>query len=246
MVIDKPILIAHRGGSLEAPENTMAAFRHAIEVGMRFVELDVQMSSDGELVVIHDETLDRTTDGTGAVHDYAFEELRRFDAGAKFGPQFAGERIPTLREVLDLCASNGVGVVIELKATDINEGVEEKVAALIREMRRRGAENIWCISFHHDAIQRMRELDPALPLGYLYEWDVGSFVSADDAVQALCPYFGTALAHPEQVAEAHRLGKLVFVYTVNEANDMHALAEAGIDGMVSDRPSLLLEVLRRA
>src|SRR6188474_1210870 len=124
---NKPILIAHRGGSLEAPENTMAAFRHAIEVGMRLVELDVQLSSDGEMVVIHDETLDRTTDGTGAVHDYTLEELRQFDAGTKFGPQFVGERIPTLREVLELCLDKGAGVVIELKAPDINESVEEKV-----------------------------------------------------------------------------------------------------------------------
>ena len=89
----------------------------------------------------------------------------------------------------------------------------------------------------------MRELDPTLPLGYLYEWDVDSFISADDTVQAFCPYFRTPLAHPEQVAEAHRLGKFVLVYTVNDAEDMRALAEAGIDGMVSDRPSLLLEVL---
>jgi glycerophosphoryl diester phosphodiesterase len=244
--MNTPILIAHRGGSLEAPENTLAAFRHAIGLGMRFVELDVQMSSDGELMVIHDETLDRTTDGAGAVGDYTFEELRQLDAGSWFAPEYAGERIPTLREVLELCVPEGIGVVIELKSPDLYEGMEEKVAALVGEMWLRGAENIWCISFDHAAIRRMRKLDATLPLGYLYEWNEESFISPDDTVQAVCPYFRTALTYPEQVAEAHRLGKFVFVYTVDEAEDVRLLVEAGIDGMVSDRPGMLLEVMREA
>lgn len=220
----------------------MAAFRHAIDVGARFVELDVQMSSDDELVVIHDETLDRTTNGHGPVGSHTFEELRQLDAGSHFGPEYAGECIPTLREVLDLCVPVGVGVIIELKSPGIYTGMEEKVAALVGEMWLRGAENLWCISFDHASICRMRELDAALPLGYLYEWDVESFVSPDDTVQALCPYFRTPLAHPEQVVEAHRLGKFVFVYTVNEAEEMRQLVQAGIDVMVSDRPSLLLTI----
>jgi glycerophosphoryl diester phosphodiesterase len=237
------LLIAHRGGSLEAPENTMAAFRHAIGLGVRYVELDVQMTRDGELVVIHDETLDRTTDGTGPVQGYTLDEIRRFDAGAKFSPEYSGERIPTLREVLELCLEAGVGVVVELKAPHVNRGLEERVAPLLAEMHTRGSENNYCISFDHTSIRRMRELDPALPLGYLYEWNAPSFVTADETVQAVCPYFASALAMPEQVEEAHRLGKHVFVYTVNEADQMRALAAAGIDGMVSDRPTLLLETL---
>src|SRR5438067_170423 len=112
----RPILIAHRGGALEVPENTLAAFRYAISIGMSWVELDVQMSSDGALVVIHDETVDRTTDGTGAVGSLTFEELRRLDAGSWFGQQYEGEVIPMLREVLDLCIPNSVGLVIELKS----------------------------------------------------------------------------------------------------------------------------------
>jgi glycerophosphoryl diester phosphodiesterase len=239
--MELPILIAHRGGSLEAPENTMAAFRHAIELGMRFVELDVQMTRDGELVVIHDETLDRTTDGSGPVRDYTLEEIRRFDAGSSFDIQYAGERVPTLREVLELCVGAGVGVVIELKAPEINMGMEEKVAAIVGEMWTRGAENIWCISFHHDAIRKMRSLDAAMPLGYLY-MPGEDFAQPDDTVQAVCPYFVDAIQHPEQVARAHQLGKFVFIYTANEEAHMRRLVEAGVDGMVSDRPTLLLQV----
>ena len=238
--MDRPILIAHRGGSLEAPENTLGAFRHAIEIGMKYVELDVQMTRDGEMVVIHDETVDRTTDGTGAVQGYRFDDLRRLDAGFRFGPEWTGERIPTLREVLELCVDNGVGVVVELKSPHLNPGIEEKVAALVGEMWTRGAENIWCISFDHEAIRRMRRLDGALMLGYLFPPGAEEFAVADDTVQAVCPYFGSCLEHPDQVVEAHRLGKFVFVYTVDREEDMRRLVEVGVDGMVSDRPSVLL------
>ncbi|MBF6612663.1 MAG: glycerophosphodiester phosphodiesterase [Chloroflexi bacterium] len=241
--MDGPILIAHRGGSLEAPENSMAAFRHAIEIGMRFVELDVQMSRDGVLMVIHDESVNRTTEGRGAVGGLTYEELRRLDVGSKFGAQFMGEKIPTLREVLELCLDAGVGVVVELKSPGLYDGMEEKVAALIGEIWIRGGADIWCISFDHDALRRMRELDPALLLGYLYAPSAESFVQPDDTVQAYCPFYRTALAHPEEVEQAHRLGKHVLVYTVNEEDEMLRVAEAGIDGMVSDRPTLLLEVL---
>jgi glycerophosphoryl diester phosphodiesterase len=259
--LSTPILIAHRGGAAEAPENTMAAFRHAIEIGIRFVELDVQMSRDSELIVMHDETVDRTTNGTGAIHEMTFEELRRLDAGSWFAPQFAGEKIPTLHEVLNLCTDAKVGVVIELKAPDINMGLEEKVASLIAEMRPRGAENIWCISFYHEAIRRMRQLDPALPLGYLYLPHVEDFAQPEygvlpgfgasrdgeaqepDTIQAFCPFYQTAAAHPEQVAEAHSLGKYVFVYTVNDQESIQSMIQAGVDGMVTDRPSLLVKLL---
>ncbi len=235
-----PMLIAHRGGAAEAPENTLASFRHAIELGCKYVELDVQMTRDSHLVVIHDERVDRTTNGQGAVQEMSFEELRHLDAGVRFSESFKGEKIPTLREVLELCADNGVGVVVELKSPELNPGVEEKVVALIGEMWLRGAENIWCISFHHEAIRRMRTLDPTLALGYLYMPDVADFAQADDVVQAVCPYYASALAHPEQVEAAHRKGKFVFVYTVNSEEDMRRLGEIGVDGLVSDRPSALI------
>lgn len=242
--MELPILIAHRGGSLEAPENTMASFRHAIELGMRYVELDVQMTRDGELIVIHDETVDRTTDSHGPVGNYTLVELRTLDAGSHFSPDFAGEKIPTLREVLELCADAGVGVVVEIKSPNLYVGMVDKTVALIGEMWTRGAENIWCISFDHAAIRHVRALDPSIPLGYLYEYFEEEFVRPDDIIQAYCPYFRTALAHPEQIAKAHELGKFVFVYTVDAEEDMRQVVAAGIDGMVSDRPTLLKSLLQ--
>lgn len=236
-----PFIIAHRGGSLEAPENTMASFKHAVNVGAKFVELDVQMSSDGALVIIHDDTLDRTTTGSGPISDYTLEELKQFDAGVKKGDQWKGESIPTLREVLDLCVEAGVGVVIELKSPYLYDGLVEKVAALLAEMWTRGAENLWCISFDHDSIRRMRSLDATVPLGYLYEPYAQEFVFPDDTVQAYCPYYKTALAHPDQVARAHEMGKLVFVYTVDTEEEIKQLGDIGVDGLVTDRPEAMLK-----
>ncbi len=241
--LQAPLLIAHRGGSLEVPENTLAAFRHAIDAGMRMVELDVQMTADGELVVIHDETVDRTTNGTGPVGSFTLEELRRLDAGLKFDARFMGERIPTLREVFDLCVPAVVGVVVEIKHPEMYPGLEEKVVALIGEMWLRGAENIWCISFDHESIRRLHKLDPALPLGYLFEPYTPQFVFADDTVQAFCPYYRSPLQFPEQVAQAHEMGKLVLVYTVDDPLEVRALADVGVDGMVTDRPAALLQIL---
>lgn len=237
-----PLIIAHRGGSHEVPENTMASFRHAIELGIKLVELDVQMTLDGELIVIHDETVDRTTNGSGMVGGFTLEEIQALDAGSHFDPRYAGEKIPTLREVLQLCVSESVGVVVEIKDPNLYPGIEQKVVALIGEMWLQGAENIWCISFDHNAIRRIRELDATIPLGYLYLPDQTDFAQSDSAVQAYCPYYRTALQHPDQIARAHEMGKLVLVYTVDTEAELRALTEIGVDGMVTDEPSVLSKV----
>ncbi|MEP6774813.1 MAG: glycerophosphodiester phosphodiesterase family protein, partial [Chloroflexota bacterium] len=237
----KPMLIAHRGGSLEAPENTLAAFRHAIEVGAKFVELDVQMSKDGVLVVIHDDTLDRTTNGTGPVGEHTYDELEKLDAGSHFAPDYSKETIPPLRAVLELCAHAGVGVVIEIKSPHLYPGMVEKVSILLDDMKAHGSHNYWCISFDHDAIRHLRTLDRAMPLGYLYSPSEQTFVYTDSVVQAYCPYFRTALAHPEQVEQARAMGKNVFVYTVDSEEDVRSLVNIGVVGMVTDRPTALLK-----
>jgi glycerophosphoryl diester phosphodiesterase len=235
--------MAHRGGAAEFPENTLAAFRQSLALGIRWFELDVQMTADGALVVIHDETVDRTTNGTGAVAELLFEDLRALDAGSWFGPQFAGEQVPTLREVLDLCVNEGAGVLVELKSPHLYSGIEGSVVSLLAEFWVQGASNLWCISFDHDAIRRLRALDPAVPLGYLFIPGSESFVALDDTVEAFCPFYQDALAHPEQVATAHDMGKVVFTWTANDAGEMRRLAEVGVDGIMSDKPTLLLSTL---
>ena len=132
--MSEPLLVAHRGGAAEAPENTLAAFRRALSLGVRWFELDVQMSRDGELVVIHDHTVDRTTNGTGEVGSLSLQDLRKLDSGSWFDPHYRGEPVPTLREMLELCASHGAGVLVEIKSPHLYPGSEQKVATLLGEM----------------------------------------------------------------------------------------------------------------
>lgn len=241
---NRPLLIAHRGGAAEAPENTLGAFRRALNLGIRWFELDVQMTTDGALVVIHDDTVDRTTNGTGPVAAYSFEQIRNLDAGSQFSPEFAGEKIPTLREVLDLCAEQGAGVFIELKSPHLYPRIEEKVASLLGELWTQGVHNMWCISFDPAAVARMHEIDPLLSLGQLYGLQTEGFPSHSEVFDAVLPHFAMAAHFPEQVSEAHRNGKQVIVWTVNRPEDMRQMAELGVDGIMSDNPSLLLDTLR--
>src|SRR5699024_7462523 len=128
----KMVNIAHRGASGHAPENTIAAFDKAFEMKADYIEIDVQMTHDGELIVIHDTTVDRTTDGTGAVSDFTFEEIQQLDAGSWFSEEFAGEQIPTFEEILDTYRGK-IGLLIELKSPELYPGIEEKVADALKE-----------------------------------------------------------------------------------------------------------------
>lgn len=124
--------IAHRGASGHAPENTMAAFEKAFEMKADYIEIDVQMTKDGELIAIHDTTVNRTTNGTGSVGDYTLEEIQQLDAGSWFGQEFVGERIPTFEEIIDTYRGK-IGLLIELKSPELYPGVEEKVAEALME-----------------------------------------------------------------------------------------------------------------
>jgi glycerophosphoryl diester phosphodiesterase len=129
----RPVVEAHRGDSANAPENTLAAFRAAVALPVRWIELDVHPTQDGVLVVIHDDTVDRTTDGSGAVSDLTGEALRRLDAGSWFDAQFAGERIPTLAEVIDLVGPTGTRLNIEIKSPPPGLDVARPVVDLLRQ-----------------------------------------------------------------------------------------------------------------
>lgn len=160
-------IVAHRGWSGEAPENTMTAFRLAMsEPDIAFIELDVHLSKDGVPVVIHDHTVDRTTDGSGRISDHTLEELRGLDAGGWFAERFAGEVIPTLEEVL-LLAKDRIGLHVELKTMGgCYPGIEEEV---LRCLERCGMkEQVVLSSFDHDSMKRVHELDPSVRTALIY------------------------------------------------------------------------------
>jgi glycerophosphoryl diester phosphodiesterase len=234
------VAVAHRGASKEAPENTLAAFRRALEAGVPAVECDVQRSRDGRLVVIHDQTVERTTNGRGAVGALTFEELRRLDAGAWFAPAFAGERIPALEELLEL-VSGRAALFLEIKnGPAFYDGVERQIAAALRDC---GMEpHTLVMSFDHPAVRAMRAAAPDAATAIVYRGrlaDAAGAARAADA-DALCPEW--RLVTPEVITAAHAAGFGVFPWTIDEEDAMRRCLDAGADGVTSNDVRLLQRV----
>jgi glycerophosphoryl diester phosphodiesterase len=242
-----PVFVtAHRGFSGRAPENTMAAFRLAIDAGCDGIELDVHLSKDNQVVVIHDDTLKRTTDGRGAVADSPFSDLRRLDAGGWFAPQFAGERVPTLTEVLTL-ARDRVLINIELKqGKKLPYTMEELADRTLDECQRAGMlDQVLFSSFAPAAIDRIRERNPALPVALIvtHPWTMPEEAGAGKLYPTLnCRAATLTEAH---IRRAHAEGVRIHAWTVNRPHKMKQLIAWGIDGIITNHPDRLLRLLER-
>ena len=253
-----PLVIAHRGGGGLRPENTLEAFRHAAALGADWLELDVHRLADGAVVVLHDETVDRTTDGTGDVHAMTLEQVKALDAGhdwstdggATFPYRGRGLRIPTLDEVLD--AVPEAHLLIELK--DDDPALAEAVAARIRHHR--AEHRVVVASFHDRALQHFRRVAPEVPTGLARGEALRFVILQRLGLTAFHRPAGFALQVPEYqgplkvfsaglVRLAHDRGLEVHVWTVNDPRKMEQLWMAGADGLVTDRPDLALQVRDR-
>lgn len=245
--IDRPLCWAHRGYSANHPENTLAAFEAALDAGAEGIELDVALSSDGELVVIHDETLDRTTDGEGPVSALTLDELRALDAGSWFAPEFAGQRLPLLSEVLDLVGGKMlVNIEIKPEAARVpaEVPVEQQVVDLVRE---RGVmDSVIISSFDYMILIRLRGLDENLRLGALFtgEEENVDFRALMSAIEAYSLHIRAANLIPEVAELFHEDGVRLFCWTESwddeaEAID-HALA-AGADGFFANDVALFMD-----
>lgn len=238
-----PIInFAHRGASGVCPENTMAAFRRGLELGATGIETDVQLTADGKLVLIHDEELSRTTDGSGFVKDKTLAELKALDAGSWFGAKFRGERLPALEELLELLQDTDTVLNIELKNTTfLYPGMEEKVIAAVREFGM--SSRVVLSSFNHYSLVTCKALAPDIRTGILYgdglyrPWDYAATVGAE----ALHAYHYAVL--PEFVAEAAEHGVRYHPFTVNEPQRMKELMKAGVAGIITDYPDVLATLL---
>lgn len=243
----RPRIIAHRGFSGKAPENTLAAFRRAIDIRVDMIELDVTLSSDGTVVVFHDDTLERTSTGSGPVMERSLAELKELDAGRWFGAEFAGERIPTLAEALDLI--NGQALLnVEIKTEAVGDGtadgIVEKVVALVRE--RQMESQVIVSSFDPRALAQLRALVPELRSAALYNRELHEGMGPTavmDHVGASAFNISRRLVTEEQVEECHRSGRPIAVYTVNEVEAMKLLFELGVNALFTDRPDLMIELL---
>lgn len=234
-----PRVIAHRGNSAVAPQNTLAALEAAWRAGADSIEIDIQHSADGVAVVIHDDTVDATTDGSGAVNDLDLVELRRLDAGSWFSPAYAGQRVPTFAEVIAfLTARRGIDLLLELKGdwpADAARGVGEA----IREAGLEG--RVIAQSFSTTTVAVLAEVAPDLRRGLLIgEAGTGLLeLCADLGVMACNPHGELLRAHPELLAELHGAGLQVMVWTANEPEQWAALTAAGVDAIITDRPDAL-------
>lgn len=237
--------IAHRGASRAAPANTLAAFERALALGADGVEFDVRLSADGVPVVIHDATVDVTTDGRGPVSGLTLMELKALDAGAWFDPAFAGERIPTLAEVLDALGGRCL-LNIELKSTSLpDHGLEQAVAALLPLFDIPPAE-LLVSSFNPLSLRRFTRRAPTIPVGLLHAPNLPLPLRR----AWLAGWVPHQARHPEHtmvdvayVARAHRRGYRVHPWTVDEPGEMRRLIELGVDAIITNVPDVLRRVL---
>ena len=232
----RPLVIAHRGASAEAPENTIAAFELALAQGADAIELDVHLSRDDHPVVIHDGTLERTTNGVGSVRDRTVQELKRLDAGGSHSSVFRGQQIQTLQEVLERFRDR-TRFWIELKGgSDLYPGIEERVVACLEIYE--VIDRALVQSFDHEALARLRTLSREVTLGALVaQPPLDPAVVAPGIVQAICP--GAYLLTEHDTAAILGAGLGCYVWTVNEPAQMDRLVSWGVSGIITDRPALL-------
>ena len=236
---------AHRGASGHAPQNTLAAFLLAAEMGADGVELDVHLSRDGEAVIIHNATVDETTNGQGRVGAMTVAEVQALDAGGWFGDQFAGERIPTLQEVFAAIGHRLlVNVEIKVELGHHPAALEAEVVRLIEDMQM--TERVIVSSFSPTSLRRVRRLNSSIALGFLYGKPEPAFLPLLLRwlllpFDALHPHFG--MVHAQYVDRARRWGKRVNVWTVNDADDMRRMRDLGVDAIITNYPDVLGGVL---
>jgi len=238
------LIFGHRGVPDEAPENTIIGFQKAVEMGLDGVELDVQLCKTGELVIIHDEEVDKLTDGSGHVAELAFEELRRLDAGKHFDERFRGEKIPALEEVLEVLGGKMI-VNIELKTRAIRDvGLEEKVVRLIEEMELQSS--VILSSFNPFAVRRAKKENPGLTTALLFADDQpihlrrawGLYVVPVDGVHPRYP-----LVSEKLIRRAERNNWFMCTWTVDDAAVAQAMFGAGVDIVITNHPGKMCRSL---
>ena len=230
--------IAHRGASGRFPENTLRSFSAALAAGADMCELDVRATRDGHLVVLHDASVDRTTEGRGQLETMTLEQVKRLDAGIKFGGEFAGERIPALAEVFDLTIGH-CGLNLELKA----EGIERAVCELVCERAAVGSTLV--SAFDWAAIGRVRDYAPEVRVALLASRRPAQLLTAAIEMKAAAIAPRADLVSAELCTAAHRHAIDVYAWTVDEPGAMRKLIGDGVDGITTNFPERLAEVTGR-
>ena len=239
----KPLVLAHRGFSGKFPENSKRAFMEAIAVeGCDGIEMDVHLSADSEPVIIHDATLERTTNGKGPVRAMSFKELRSLDVGSWMGSRFAGEQIMHLDELLEIAIKYDKVLNIELKNYEVHyPNMEKIVIERVRAMN--AAERVFLSSFNHLSMELCKEINPDIRTGLLY---MQPLIKAEKyaAGYALHPDYRLLRLEPDLVERAHKEGSAVHTWTVNEDDDMSWCIKQNVDSIITNFPDRFVEVLK--
>ena len=236
MTQQTPLIEAHRGDSSHAPENTLAAFRRACELGVPWIELDVHPSKDGTLMVIHDDRVDRTTDGSGAVSELSVAQLSRLDAGRKFSPDYTGERIPRFTDVLDLVAATATRINVEIKASPGNLDVPR---AVVESLSAFGKQHEYVVSsFDLEALIGVRAIDPRITLALIGR--MPEILAQAERHQLPWVHGAHKTVTRESVMQAHAQGIRVNVWTVDDEQRLPFWRDAGVDKLCTNRPAAML------
>lgn len=247
--------VAHRGASAAAPENTLAAFREGIEMNSDLIETDVQRSKDGELVLMHDTNLARTTDveqvfpdrAPWKVSEFTYAEMQKLDAGSWKSAEYAGEPIPTLAQAIEAIRPSRAGLLLEIKAPDLYPGIEAEVAEEMRTFpgyveSAVAADRLVIQSFSFDSMRRYAALEPDVPVGLLGTPAVDQLPALAEFADQVNPHHKSVDA--SYVEAVHAAGMDCLVWTVDAPADMNRAVDLGVDGVITNKPDVLEQVLR--
>jgi glycerophosphoryl diester phosphodiesterase len=236
-------VIGHRGAAGEAPENTLASFQLALTQGADGIELDIHLTKDGEMVVCHDPTIDRTTNGSGYIVEMEADEIKRFDAGGWFSQAYVGESIPTLMEVFDL-VPDSIMINIEIKYAYQGQ-LETQLLDFLRKRNR--LEHVVISSFDHKCIQRIKKAEPAVRVGLLYAGNLFDHAGYANQlgmdVYSIHPQY--QLIDKADVLNAKAAGLETYPFTINLEEDFRKMMEYGVSGIITDFPGKLVQLLKR-
>ncbi|AYC28686.1 glycerophosphodiester phosphodiesterase [Paenisporosarcina cavernae] len=235
-------IIAHRGSSGTYPENTLAAFQAAANLRVDGVEFDVHMTKDGELVVIHDETIDRTTNGGGYIKDFTYKELRQYDAGSWFSPTFANEKIPALEEVLSIFKETNMTVNVELKSDIVPyEGMTERVLRMVHDFDME--EQVIISSFDHEALEQAKQLAPHVQTALLTMEVMVDVADYAHLLKAEAIHIALPAAYRKMTKVALSKGAIIRVFTVNDVVQATELLEIGVHAIFTDYPEKMVDLV---
>lgn len=234
------ITTGHRGASGSAPENTLASLRRAMELGAQFSEIDVQETKDGRIILLHDDTLNRTTNDSGAIWEKNWDEIKPLDAGFWFSNECAGEPVPLLEEAIDL-VNGKMKLNIELKVNDHEEKLAERVVRIIEN--KKFAEQCIVTSFDFPTALRVVELNPEIKTGFIFGRMPENYDIWSSSVPVLSIHKNLATA--EFINHAHAVKKEVHVWTVNDTTKMQELVDLGVDNIITNYPERLQKVLEK-